>query len=395
MREYHFARHLARSHRLTLGFVADTSDVAGTVSALRSEFGDLEFATVPRAWKSLASAVRLAAGESCTLSYFRSEALRTRLADRMRRTSYDLVFVLSSSMIQYALEAAPAIPLVVDFGTLDSEWWVRQAARGTFGATRFFRTEAIRLRTAEAAAARRAVRCVVESQETASIVASLAPGAVANVIPSGVDVDETGSVLRVGKAPTVVLCIGTKDDGEIDAAVKFCETIDAAVRTRVPGVRFVVAGVGAPGSAGAAKNRSGVEMIALGTDRRLVFHDCAVAVAPLRPGADLRSGVLEPMAAGVPVVAGSSVGRHLAVRIGWDVKVADSSAEFAAAIVELLLDGSLRREVGGLGQRFIESNFSWDQSARRLEEMVRGLAGIFEGRSGENGACSPRAVLGS
>jgi glycosyltransferase involved in cell wall biosynthesis len=77
------------------------------------------------------------------------------------------------------------------------------------------------------------------------------------------------------------------------------------------------------------------------------------------------------------------------------VKVADSSAEFAAAIVELLLDGSLRREVGGLGQRFIESNFSWDQSARRLEEMVRGLAGIFEGRSGENGACSPRAVLGS
>src|SRR5258705_218360 len=68
-REQRFARHLARSHRLTLAFVTDDPNPVGAVSALREEFGDLEFAVVPRGWKTLASAVSLATGDSCTLAY--------------------------------------------------------------------------------------------------------------------------------------------------------------------------------------------------------------------------------------------------------------------------------------------------------------------------------------
>jgi len=122
-REYQFARRLARSHQITLAFISDQPDAAGPISALRSEFSDLEFASVPRRWKSLAGALSLAVGESCTLSYFRSEALRTRVADRLQRAPYGLIFVTSSSMLQYTRDIDPAIPLLVDFGFVDSEWW--------------------------------------------------------------------------------------------------------------------------------------------------------------------------------------------------------------------------------------------------------------------------------
>ena len=381
-REYQFARHLARSHRLTLAFVSDTADLAGTVSALRGELGDLEFATVPRGWKSLASAVRLAAGESCTLSYFRSEALQTRLADRMRRTRYDRVLVSSSSMIQYALDVDPAIPIVVDFGSLDSEWWAQQAARGTFGAGRFFRTEAARLRMVEAAAARRACRCVVETSELASVLATMAPGAVASVIPSGVDVDESAPVLRAGKVPTVVLNLDASGDEEIVTAIEFYQAVHSAVRSLVPTVRFVITGGRALADVLAAKGHTGIEMATPGTDRRLIFHDHAVAVSPLLSGAGLRRGVLEAMVAGVPVVASSRVREQLGVEAGMDLRVSDTATEFSAEIVGLLQNGTLRREVGMRGRRFVQENLSWGRLAVRFEEVVSGVSGVREIRGG-------------
>ena len=374
-REYQFARQLARSHLLTLAFVSDSSDVAGTVSALRSEFGDLEFSTVPRSWKALSSAVRLAAGESCTLSYFRSEALRTRLADRMRRTRYDLVFVLSSGMIQYALSVDASVPMAVDFGSVDSAWWARQADRASFGAGRFFRTEAARLRAAEVAAARRAGRCSVESPEAADIVRGLAPGVLTTVIPTGVDVDAFEPVVPAGKVPTVVLNVAADADGDLEEAMKFCQALRPAVRARIPDVRFVVASR-RPFPIGVdSRGDRGVEVVASGTDLRLLLHDQAVAIAPLHDGSDLRSSVLEPMAAGVPVVAHSRIGQYLAVQAGSDVLTCDSAGGFAAQVVGLLQNDALREEVGVQGRRFVHGNCSWSAVGASLERMLADILG--------------------
>jgi len=188
-REYQFGRYLARDHQLTVAFVTDNPDTSGALSALRKEFTDIEFAVMPRTWKSLEAAVRAATGESCTLSYARSGALRTRLEDRIRRSAYDLVFVLSSSMIQYVLDLNASIPVVMDFAGVDSEWWLAQAARSPYPATRFFNAEASRLRLAEAAMARRAACCVTDSSPADAIVRSLAPGGKTAIIPSGVDLE--------------------------------------------------------------------------------------------------------------------------------------------------------------------------------------------------------------
>ncbi len=283
MREYQFASQLKSAHRLTLAFMADNPDSTGPISTLRSEFGDLEFAVIPRGWKSLSSALRLATGESCTLSYFRSEALRTRLADRLRRTRYDLVFVSSSTMIQYALEVDPTIPMVMDFGSVGSEWWLQEAQRGAFPGTRFFRTEAARLRAAEAQAARRAVLLLAETAEAGRIVESISPGAQATVVPSGVDVESFPANLPAGKVPTVVFSTALNDGAEVKDAVDFCDSIVPAVRARVPGARFVVASKDPITNPATASRLRGVEVLP-STDLRLLFHDHAVAVGTAERG---------------------------------------------------------------------------------------------------------------
>ena len=372
MREYQFARQLARRHQLTLGFVIDSADSTGSISVLRSEFGDLEFAAVPRAWKSLAGAIRLASGDSCTLFYARSEALRTRLAERLRRTRFDLVFVSSSSMIPYGLEIDPTIPVVVDFGSVDSEWWSRRGTPGAGGASRFFRTEAARLRAAERDIARRAARCVVESSEAEQIIRSLAPEAAPIVIPSGIDVDAFGLGKMAGLAPTVVLVASSRTDGEIRELADFCRAAVPAIKARVPHARVVVS-CREPMARERALEQLGVELVAPVTDPRSIFHSKTVAVAPLRSCVDLQASVLEPLAAGIPMVTSISLQDQLGARAGRDVEAAEAPGDFALRIVELLESTSKREELGAQGRDFVRANFSWEIFASRLGGIVESL----------------------
>ena len=383
-REYHLARRLAGAHSVTVGFINDSPDAAGSISVLRSEFGDLEFAAVPRGWKSLASAVRSAAGESCTLSYFRSEALRTRLADRMRRTRYDLVLVSSSSMIQYVFDMDPAIPLIVDFGEVDSLWWERQGRRSSLAARRFFRTEAMRLRAAECAVARRAARCLAATPEAASFVQRWAGATPAAVIRNGVDL-EPATVARSTGHPTVVLNSSLLE-GEFEDAVRFCREILPAVRLRVPETRFVLTSRSSDVTARAAAELVGLEVAATSADFRTLSNGRTVAVAPMWSGSDVHGSVLEPMAARLAVVATSKACERLAVDGGRDLCTAGEAPEFAARVVELLKNMSLREQVAAQGRVFVEAHFSWPVCTAPLEDIVRGVLG------GVGGPPSPAAA---
>ena len=372
MREYQFARQLVRTHRLTLAFVTDNPDSAGSISALRSEFRDLEFAAVPRTWKSLTGAVSLATGESCTVSYFRSEALRTRLEERLRRTRYDLICVSSSGMIQYALGIDQTIPLIVDFGEVDSEWWLRRAARGSFPSTRFFRTEAARLRAAEATAARRSVRCVGGSAEAADIVKRFAPDVPMVVIPNGVDVEAVGSSPAHPKSPTVVLSTSLAGDQEIRDAVEFERTVMPIVRRQVAGARLVIVSREpvSPTLGGALR---GAELVVGVPDPAFMLHQSMVAVAPLRHGMDLQRTVLEPMGAGLAVVATSAVLKGLAVSAGLELLVADEPQDFALKVAHLLGKDSLRAELGARAQSFVTEHHSWNHMAAQFGQVVESV----------------------
>jgi glycosyltransferase involved in cell wall biosynthesis len=384
MREYQFARHLAAKHQLTLAFVTDNPDAGGPISALRSDFGDLEFATVARGWKSLSSAVQLATGKSCTLSYFRSEALRTRLADRLRSTRYDAILVSSSSMIQYALDIGSGVPLVVDFDEVDSEWWLRQAARGGVGASRFFRTEGLRLRSVEMAAARLSSRCVVGTPAALEIVRSLAPDAPTMVISSGIDVGMFEAVLRPGKWPTVLVGQSIESPGDLDEVFGVWRQVAPAVEARVPGVRFVVAvrGAGAARWAGRRGVHAGRPNVTT-EDARFLVHDQTVAVALASPGFELRASVLEPMAWGVPVVTTARVRDDLGAAEGIELCTAKDEAGIAEQLVRLLGIASVRRRMGDEGRRFVRTRSSWQVSAAKLDEVlcaaVRGKASPIQG----------------
>lgn len=373
-REYQFGRYLARDHHLTVAFVTDNSDTTGAISALRKEFSDLEFAVMPRTWKSLEAALRAATGESCTLSYARSGALRTRLEDRIRRSDYDLVFVLSSSMIQYVLDLNPSIPVVMDFAGVDSEWWLAQAAGSPYPAARFFNAEASRLRLAEAAVARRAAWCVTDSSPADAIVRSLAPGGKTAIIPSGVDLEFFAGQTRESKTRTVVLRTSSlASEQDFREVEQFCRQVIPRVRARIAEARVVLAS-GEPIPNGRAARLLGAEVIGPVTDPRQFFHSQAVAVALQGTGSDLRRRALEPMAAGIPVVVGAKAIDRLGIQDKEAICRADGWSDVAQALIQLLEDPIQRIEFGQRGKTYVTANASWTVMAEKMAEIIERAA---------------------
>ena len=176
-REYDFGRHLAGEHqrdgrvhhrrrRRRYGPV-DPSGMCSEISSLRSSpWVEVPLRGAQHGHRRFVHPRLLPHPRPCS----------ARLADRMKAAAYDLVYVSSSSMIQYALELGPTCPLSWTSATWISEWWRRQADLRSFPGANFYRTESTRLRQAEAAAASRASACIVASAAAAEVSRALPPG---------------------------------------------------------------------------------------------------------------------------------------------------------------------------------------------------------------------------
>jgi glycosyltransferase involved in cell wall biosynthesis len=367
-REQRLARQLARLHRLTLAFVTDVPNPAGAVSALRGEFGDLEFAVVTRGWKTLSSAVSLATGSSATMAYARSAALGARLRDRLRVGSYDLICVTSSSMIQYALDADPAIPIVMDFADVDSYWWMSQARERSFGAN-FYRTEAARLRLAEQVMVRRAARSIVASAEAARRVEGPAE-AQPIVVPSGVDVEHFIPALRMPGTPAVLYLGALDRDADVTAASDILREMVPAVRRRHAAARFLVAGRALPASARELARIPGVEVANDVADIRPILHRATLAVAPHPDGAGTRRALLEAMCTGLPLVTTTGSAASLGARAGRDLLAEETPRDCVAPVADLLGNPSQRAELGGHAAAFVRARYAWEVATARLAGVV-------------------------
>jgi glycosyltransferase involved in cell wall biosynthesis len=369
-RLHQFARHLSKEHRLTLACVTDHPNPFAAVSALREQFDDLEFAVVPNRWKRLWSVAHLAAGSSAEVAYFSSAALRTRIRDRVRSAPFDLVYVSSTSMIPYALDLAPAVPVVLDFGDLDSEWWRERSRRFSGLKAKVYEAEAERLRAVEILGARHATRCLVTTSQVAKLVTSFAPSASVTVVPEGVDLDEPSPHVRSGAGPVIAFNPCLERDSEARAATQFCDEVLPRVHTRVGRAKLLIGCKSLFPLARRLTSLPGVEVAAPITSLRALLRRAAVAVAPKRFGTETQRGLLEAMAMGVPVITTADGIDGIPLQHGREVFVESSAAGFSERLIELLQNPMLREAMGTKGRAFIRLHYSSAAAASRLSHVM-------------------------
>jgi glycosyltransferase involved in cell wall biosynthesis len=193
-----------------------------------------------------------------------------------------------------------------------------------------------------------------------------------SVIPTGVDLDyfawQEPPALDSTTPPTVVFTGAMDWAANVDGVRFFIESVWPAVTRHIPTARFVVVGRNPqPALLDLGRATTNVRFTGFVDDVRPYVHDAHVFVIPLRVGGGTRIKAFEAMAMGCPVVSTAIGIEGLDVQDGVHYLCRDGAEDQAAAIVDLLGDAKMRRELSARARECVECRFGHIEVARVFE----------------------------
>jgi len=368
VRAYHIARYLARRHQVTLAFFVDEPADLSCVQPLQEMVARVEFAQLWKPWGLCKGLVGLAIGTSLSLPYFSSRGLQRRVGRNGGAAGYDLIYVSSTPMAQYA--RGLRVPVVMDFVDVDSDKWTQYAKHSRPPMSWLYRTEGRRLQAYEAGIARWARLCLLATSAEESLLRSFAPWARTAVIPNGIDLAYYTPVSADPGRPAVLFTGAMDDLPNIDAVRHFCDEILPLVRREIPETRFYIVGLNPSPDVLRLAGLPGVTVTGAVPDVRPYYSRAGVCVAPLRIGRGVQNKVLQGMAMGLPVVTSSVASRGIDAQPGRHLYVEDDPSGFASRVVALLASPADRLAMGRHARAFVEAHHAWDRSYARLDALL-------------------------
>jgi glycosyltransferase involved in cell wall biosynthesis len=305
-------------------------------------------------------------------------AMRRLVAERIARGDLDAIHADQLTMAQFGLvsDGAPAAAPPLVFDAHNAVWTILDRARQTvFPPLRpLYAFEAARLRRYEGRLVREAAAtlAVADPDRAALLEAVAASGgdvaaadARIHVMPISVDTQVLQPRPRPPADSREIVTLGTLHyPPNADGIRWFLQEVLPQVQAACPAAHLTVIGKNPPAdfSALAAVSAGRVEVTGYVPDLDPYFARAAVLVVPVRSGGGMRVRILEGLARGVPMVTTTVGLEGIDARPGEDILVADTSAEFAAALLALLHDPALQERLARNGRRLAETRYD-SQSA--------------------------------
>lgn len=402
IRSFNILRHLARHHVVHLGAFVDDPDDWQHVPALQELCGSVELVALPRRQALLRSASGFLSGEPLGLPYYRNRQLQRWCASRLSGArAVDGVFVFSSTMAQYALEAR-AMPRVLDLCDVDSDKWRQYAQRRSWPMSWVYRREARLLEACERDYANRFDAVLLVSEAEAELFRKIAPAAASRIgaLRNGVDTVFFDPSLEFAtpfplEQQTLVFTGAMDYWANADAVEWFAQQVLPLIRQRCAQAQFWIVGSRPSEAVQRLARLPGVTVTGSVPDVRPYMAHARLVVAPLRVARGIQNKVLEALSMARPVIASSAALDGLegssTAQVPGTLR-ADEPQEFARAICQLLL-GEAQLE-GSAGRRYVCERYGWQASLAALDRWFSGgSAGAKLANPDHCGAADAAATL--
>jgi sugar transferase (PEP-CTERM/EpsH1 system associated) len=307
-----------------------------------------------------------------------------RLAEWLARERFDVVHVGGIEMVPFldVIEAARPRPSMV-FDNLNCEYLLQKrafltdlGAPGRWPGAAYSLVQWRRLFRYEAEACRRADHVLAVSDADAAALRDLVPGLGVTVVPNGVDTRayRVQSPKSKPSSGSDLVFTGTMDfRPNVDAVLWFAQKVLPRVRAQAPGVHLFVVGQRPHRRLDGLRSDPTVTLTGWVEDVRPYIARAAVYVAPLRIGGGTRLKLLEAMAMGKAVVATRLGAEGYPVTDARELLLADTPADFTAAVVTLLRSPERRAELGQTARAFVDRLYDWRVIVPRVETVYRRL----------------------
>lgn len=316
-----------------------------------------------------------------------SPAMHERISSTLGTERFDLVQAEGIEMARYVLgrEFGPGkTPLVFD--DHNAEYVLQRTAFESdvryplrWHAAAYSIIQTAKLARYERAVCNRANHVLAASGTDARAIGALGITAPVTVVPNGVDTSHFVPSTEVCAKPLAeqsMVYAGKMDyRPNVDAMLWFCDEILPRIRNEIPLAHIAVVGQKPSPRIAQLNNREGVEVTGWVPDTRPYVADAAVYVVPLRMGSGTRLKVLEAMAMGKAIVTTSRGIEGIDCVPGQHMLVADSSHDFAHAVVSLFRDPQHRRALGQAARKLVEAKYDWRSVTAKLDAIYEGLVG--------------------
>ena len=393
VRSWNWLKRLSVDYRVSLATFVDDDDDWQHEGVLREYCERLCLRPLTTAAKLRRAATGLLRGAALTTSVYEDRHMHRFVREVVADGGADRVLLFSSGMLPYVAHCEPR-RVLLDFVDVDSVKWGQYAQTARQPMRFVYAREAVRLREAEADAAREACATTLISAPEASLFedqlaqAGGRAGARVEIVGNGVDtayfdranLPSADPLPLPAEAPLVVFTGAMDYPPNADAAAWFVRASWPAVRERVPGAQFAVVGARPTEAVRELARVDGVTVTGTVPDVRPWLAGARAAVAPLRVARGIQNKILEAMAMELAVVSTEAAAEGIAP--GHDVVVcrppdnADTggddealAASIADAVVDLLTRAPDEREAAAR-RAFVLAHYDWDAAANRLRELL-------------------------
>ena len=232
------------------------------------------------------------------------------------------------------------------------------------------------MRRIEAGIIQHADHVMFASERDRRLILRTATSPASSIVPNGVDVEFWRRQAPTLGSDRIVFTGAMHYPPNVDAALVLVDQVLPIVRRSIPDACVDIVGRDPAPSLQALADRPGVRVTGYVPDVRPYLEAASVFAAPLRFGAGIQNKLLEALAMELPVVASTlAIDGLRSGDASPPAITADDPATMAARIVEVLDAVRGDPTPNAAGRAYVESSFRWETSGRRLDAILRSVAG--------------------
>ena len=377
IRTYHMLRALKQQHRITYvtldngGAAPQAPDLALEYchQLIRVPFDEAPKRS-PRFWLELLSNV--VSPLPYAIAKYRSAALRGEIARVVRDTGIDVLICDFLAPSQNVPEGLPCDTVLFQHN-VEAAIWKRHVEVQTNPLARaYFYAQWRRMTRFERRECQRFDRVIAVSRADAeTIEREYGVPSVADV-PTGVDIDYFRPAGRATPEPHNLVFTGSMDwlPNE-DGITWFVEEVLPRIHQRLPDVTLTIVGRNPPPRIQQLAMRDArIRVTGSVPDVRPFIEGAAIFVVPLRVGGGTRLKIYEALAMERALVTTTIGAEGLPLKPGLHAVLADDSAAFAQAVLDLLNDPVAAVSLGRAGASYIREHFGWDAAADAFTRIL-------------------------
>ena len=185
------------------------------------------------------------------------------------------------------------------------------------------------------------------------------------IIPNGIDTEFFNPNDNSEKKHELLFNGNMQYEPNVKSAIYIVNNILPLVQKKYPNTKLLISGT-SPTKEVLNLQSDTVTVSGWMDDIRDAYNQAQIFIAPMQIGTGLQNKLLEAMAMKMPCVTSKLANNALKATPGKEILIGNSREEYAQLIIELLENDFKKNEIGENGQRYVQSNFNWQSSTKKL-----------------------------